>query len=224
MYITGNYINVPCDRIPFPLTTCPVCGGGIKIGRAFTEINPLRMFGLHDSQVTVFEEDPAVTGSVTKFNCQDPIRPCWLCDPTEDPAFLMLVGEKFYPTPEDFMNEGVAQGVSKRIPFIPKNLQVGKTVIYLAHHKAVAVTEPALLQHAMNCMEAEETGQPRLLETGKVSMSLGIFTAFVAQKIEKLYWQSELDAMTDEHKADLAARGISPVGIPDGDKDHDPKN
>jgi hypothetical protein len=49
---------------------------------------------------------------------------------------------------------------------------------------------------------------------------MGIFTAFIPQKIEKLYWQSELDAMSEKEKEQLSKRGITPIGIPDGDSDH----
>jgi len=33
--LVGNYISIPCDRLPFPLDVCPVCGHGIKLGRGW---------------------------------------------------------------------------------------------------------------------------------------------------------------------------------------------
>lgn len=50
---------------------------------------------------------------------------------------LMWVGEKFSPTPEDFVKEGVRQGVSKRINSIPNKFEINKDWILLAHMKAV---------------------------------------------------------------------------------------
>jgi len=140
-----------------------------------------------------------------------------MCDPRDEVAFIMGVGEKFYKTPSDFLEEAHRLGVSKRIPFIPKELELGKTVIYLAHPKAVEVKEPVALHQALSILEESETKQPRLLETEKVEKRLGIFTAFVPQRIEKLVWQSQA---TPEELERLEKRGITPVVIPDGHPDH----
>ena len=198
LYLCGSYTSISCDRLPYPLETCPVCGGGIKVSRGFTRINPSRLFGIHNG-------------------CKDHLRPCFMCDPRDEVAFIMGVGEKFYKTPSDFLEEAHRLGVSKRIPFIPKELELGKTVIYLAHPKAVEVKEPVALQQALSILEESETKQPRLLETEKVEKRLGIFTAFVPQRIEKLVWQSQA---TPEELERLEKRGITPVIIPDGDLDH----
>jgi len=105
MYLVGNYINRACDRLPYPLDVCPTCGQGIKVGRGMTGIIPSILFGTH-------------------ADCIDKYHPCFMCDPTDAPAFIMLVGERHYPTPNDFMNEGVRQGFSKRIAQIPRNFQI----------------------------------------------------------------------------------------------------
>ena len=198
MYLCGEFISSPCDRMPFPLTTCPVCGQGIKVTRGFTQVNPYRLWAIHR-------------------DCKDHFRPCFLCDPQDEPAYIMSVGEKYYKTPQDFVREALAMGISKRIPFIPKGLELGKTVIYLAHPKACEVRESAVLQQAMAIVEESQTNQPRLLETERVEKKLGIFCAFIPKRVEKLIWESEL---TDEKREQLEKRGISPVPIPDGDADH----
>ena len=197
LYLCGEYISMPCDRMPFPLTVCPVCGQGIKVSRGFTKINPYQLWGIHE-------------------NCQDAFRPCFLCDPQDLPAYIMLVGEKYY-TPESFLEEAQTMGISKRIPFIPRDLELGKTVIYLAHHKACEVKVAAAVQQAMSILEGEETQQPKLLETDRIEKKLGIFSAFVPKRVEKLVWESEL---TDEEREKLGKRGITPIAIADGDKDH----
>ncbi len=212
MYLFGENISSPCDRMPFPLTTCPVCGQGIKVSRGFTGINPLKLFGNHDGSLVELINDQPITAI-----CKDKFRPCFLCDPQDQPAYIMLVGEKYYKTPHDFMDEAQRMGISKRIPFIPKDLELGKTVIYLAHPKACEVKKPVALQQAMAIVEGSETNQPRLLETEKVGKALGIFTAFIPQRIEKLVWESEL---TDEKREGLTKRNITPIPIPDGDLDH----
>ena len=199
LYLCGEYIEVPCDRLPMPLTVCPVCGQGIKVSRGFTKINPHRLFGKHR-------------------DCDDRgPYPCFMCEPKDEPAFIMGVGAGYYKTPEVFLDEATSMGISKRIPFIPKGLELGKTVIYLAHPKACEVKVAPALQQAMGILEEARTKQPRLLETERNEKKLGIFCAFIPKRVEKLIWESEL---TDEKRERLEKRGITPVPIPDGDKDH----
>lgn len=197
LYLCGEYIHVPCDRLPLPLTTCPVCGQGIKVSRGFTQINPYRLWHIHQ-------------------DCRDRFRPCHACDPPDEPAYIMGVGAKYY-TPESFLDEAQHMGISKRIPFIPKGLELGRTVLYLAHPKAVEVKQPAILQQAMSILEESKTNQPKLLEVEKIERALGIFCAFIPKRIEQLVWQHEL---TDEKCKELDKRGITPIPVPDGDIDH----
>jgi len=198
LYLCGEFFSAPCDRMPFPLTTCPVCGQGIKVSRGFTQVNPYRLWGVHQ-------------------NCEDQLRPCFLCDPQDQPAYIMLVGAGNYKMPEDFLEEAHRMGISKRIPFIPKDLELGKTVVYLAHPRACEVKESAVLQQAMAIVEEAQTMKLRLLETEKITKALGIFCAFIPKRVENLVWESEL---TDEKREELEKRGITPVPILDGDKDH----
>jgi len=211
MYLCGEFISAPCDRMPFPLTVCPVCGQGIKVGRGFTEVNPYRLWGNHEKVVS---DQPGE--SHLEPICQDRVRPCFLCDPQDQPAYIMMVGKRYY-TPESFLDEALAMGISKRIPFLPKGLELGKTVLYLAHPKACEVKVQAALQQAMAIVEESQTKRPRLLETERVEKALGIFCAFIPQKVEQLVWESKA---TPEELEKLEHRGISPVIIPDGDADH----
>jgi hypothetical protein len=203
LYLVGGYSAIGCDRIPFPLPVCPVCHSGIKTGRGMTSINPALLFGTHK-------------------NCIDKTRPCWLCQPSEDTAFLMRVSEKFYPTPEAFLEEGLNQGFSKRIAQIPRHFILGKTVIYLAHINACVVKDTPELQKSFDDVEPSKRKlkatrdpklNPRLIEAEKVKRVMGIFTAFVPQRIEKIYWQNDLDKMSEEEKESLKKRGITPVGV-----------
>ncbi|MBA7661638.1 hypothetical protein ES703_69658 [subsurface metagenome] len=212
MYLCGEYISAPCDRMPFPLTTCPVCGQGIKVSRGFTQVNPFRLWGNHDGQGVILEGDVGGTQI-----CRDRIRPCHLCDPQDQAAYVMLVGAGNYNTPESFLEEAHHMGISKRIPFIPKDLELGKTVVYLAHPQACEVREPIALQQALAIVEGSDTNQPRLLETEKVSKALGIFCAFIPRRIERLIWESQA---SPEELEKLGKRGITPVIVPDEDKDH----
>lgn len=192
LYLCGNYINVPCDRLPLELKNCPVCGAGIHFTRSMTEVNPFRLFGNHE-------------------NCKDAQRPCHVCDPPDAPAYIMTVGKKYY-TPQSFLQEASAMGVSKRIAHIPKSLKLGETVVYLAHPEAVIIHIPPWVNSQDGVVE-----NPRLLDAEQDENRLGIFCAFIPQRIEMPIWKSEL---IEEKKAELEKRVITSVPIPDGDTDH----
>lgn len=197
-YLCSDGIWVSCDRLPLPVGVCPTCGHEIRFTRAFTEIDPLGLFGIHQP-------------------CYDKLRPCHICDPRDEPAFIMTVGAKYY-SPMSFLEEATEMGVSKRIPFIPRNLELGKTVVYLAHPEAVEVREPLAVQQAMSVVENRDNPQLRLLEVErKPTYEMGIFCAFVPTRVEKLIKESEATPETIEA---LKKRNITPVLVPDNDLDH----
>lgn len=187
MYLVGGILNAPCDRLPIPLECCPVCGQGIKVGRGVTKINPHKLWGSHS-------------------DCKDAIRPCLVCDAPNKVAYIMGVGERYYKTPQDFINEGEALGVCKRIAAIPKDLRIDKTVVYLAHPKACI----------KNGSGRTKKGQGKMLE-----YQLGVFCAFIPHKIEQLVWDKDLKGKRGRAlKKQLRKRRITPVPVPFGDKDH----
>lgn len=81
-----------CDRLPFPVTSCPVCGEGVKFPRSPREINPQRLFGVHNA---------CTEEGTTIWNV------CSVCKPKETAAYLLGVGEKFYKTPQMFAAEAM---------------------------------------------------------------------------------------------------------------------
>lgn len=61
-----------------------------------------------------------------------------LNDPTApERAGLIWIGESFYPTPQHFIAEALAQGVSRRLATVPTGLPIGETRIYFAHSKGM---------------------------------------------------------------------------------------
>lgn len=201
LYLVGGGLFTACDRLPLPLESCPVCGGGIHFTRAMTEINPARLFGNHEG-------------------CTDSFRPCHVCDPADDAAYIMSVGQKHY-TPQSFMEEAMRLGVSKRIPYIPKNMKLGHTVVYLAHPKAVAEKCEPVLQQAMAVAAGHGNDQTRLLDAEHHEYRLGIFFAFIPRAIEKIVTESYMSS--DEGKKEqekMAKKGVTLVPVPDSDEDH----
>jgi len=210
LYLVGDFHWKPCDRLPLEVGHCPVCGHGVHFSRNAAEINPFRLWGEHTYK-SVYELPHPKGFPVT---CQEPCSciPCFVCQPPDDTAFIMMVGEKFYPKPQDFIEEATKQGISKRIPALPKKLVLGETIIYLAHRKACNGHNPQQSELL------EGNGQGRLLDAEKkAEPKLGIFAAFVPRRIEKLIWESQA---TEKVIKDLEKRGITPVIIKDGDKDH----
>lgn len=209
LYLMGSMIGVGCDRLPLELTTCPACGHGVHFTRSLSEINALQLLGKHDDDPSIASIIGEVTGHGKTPTCQDKLRPCTVCDPEDDLGYVMMVGARHYATPQVFMAEAHSMGISKRIPFIPKKLKLGKTVIYLAHPKACRTTTK------------HEPEEGRLIDADTNGYALGIFCAFRPTAVEMPVWESDLKGRKGkEYKAKLEKRGITPVSIEDGDKDH----
>jgi hypothetical protein len=160
--LVGGAAFESCDRLPIEIGICPVCGSGIHTSRGIGRVNPLKLWGPHDSA----HYDKA---SGILETCRDP-KTCYVCYPSDAMAFLMFVGEKFY-TVQEFMQESRTMGVSKRIPAVPDGLVCGETVVYLAHRKTILTDKKD--------------------ESGNFIWLPGIFTAFVPQRVEKICWQSD---------------------------------
>ena len=113
-----------CGKLPFALGPCPVCGEGIRPSRQW-----------------VWVEADAVLASARKKPCaQEELDGCPGC-PLDlaakiGKAGLLWIGDKYY-TPASFTKEAKAMGISRRVAFVPKGFQVGKTWVLLAHIRAV---------------------------------------------------------------------------------------
>ncbi len=115
VYLMGEGLSTPCDRLPLEIKNCPVCGSGIKFSRGFQWLDFKRYANNHNP-------------------CRDS-QSCFVCYPRDGLYGLMWVGNMYY-TPESFIEEANRQGVCKKIANVPKKLKLGKTIILLAHRKA----------------------------------------------------------------------------------------
>ena len=213
LYLVADGLWAECDRLPLPVGSCPVCGEGTHFPRAPKEINPQALFGdhapcndgmfvrvshydwgggsSHEGWMSVAEVETLQRSGGNTVNV---LKLCHVCQPTDSIGYLLGVGEKFY-SPQTFITEARTLGLSKRIPAMPKHLELGKTWVYLVHRRA---------------MVDQATDEPQM----------AIFAAFIPQRVEMPVWESQL---TDKKREELQKRGITPVPIPDGDKDHAPK-
>lgn len=211
LYLVGGGRGIPCDRLPFELTVCPCCSQGIKPARGFTWVDVAKLFqGPHTRFANEFKTQPyprLVVGERELCDCAA-TNFCPLCVKPEvmGKAGLLWVGEKFYKTPESFIQEGqsmtvtpqgvpVPMGFSRRIKAVPQGFKIGETWVLLAHQKAVHTVWPT----------EPDTYTP------------GIFYVWRPTKLEKIL----PDTMQGSKEvADLEKRGISVVFVPAGDKDH----
>lgn len=115
-------LEAPCGKLPIPVIKCPTCGDGIKPSRGWTWINPQKLT-MHSIQKECF------TGVCHLCPVQ------FLYDGALELTGLIWIGEKFYPTPEDYLKECGQVGISRRIRTVPKGLVVGETYVLLAHRK-----------------------------------------------------------------------------------------
>jgi len=191
MYLVGFGIPVECDRLPYELTVCPVCGEGVKQSRGFTWLNWFEFAGKHEG-------------------CRDKYL-CPLCDPKEGDIFgLLWVGKKFY-TPESFIQEAIKMGVSKRIAQIPNKLELGKTRILVAHPEAVTNICPRY-NNPVNRYTCHLCGRNLDFVACQVidkPKSPGIIYSFIAQRVEKIITKEQSE--DEETIEKLKKRGITPV-------------
>jgi len=119
LYMRGSGIAVGCDRLPYVLKYCPVCGSGIKFTRGYQMIDWYKYTGVHED-----------------CGCR---KYCPVCYPQEEVTHaLMWVGDKHYD-PDGFIDEAQKQGICKRINAVPRDIIFGETWILLAHKKAGSV-------------------------------------------------------------------------------------
>lgn len=185
LYMVGEYTMVPCDRLPFLLDVCPCCGEGIKQTRGTTWIQPLKLFGGDHPTTNYINGVPAISYGCT---CLTKNPNCPVCFPSKHflvlddktgRALLLWIGAQHYPTPRDFMSEGIKLGFSRRIKSIPRDFEPGKTWVFFAHPKAI--------------IDNGNSGSSPL-DDKEPEYKAGIITAFIPQRFERIVKQSEYDA------------------------------
>jgi len=214
LYVIGTGLARECHRLPLPLTFCPVCGSGFKHTRGWVKLNPAKIFGKCPSEyleICPFCGEPLervdniwvkclgceAKIEFPKFERCECIKGCYVCNPPEK-AFLLWVGEKYYPTPEHFINEAIKLGVSKAVPSIPKDFELGVSKVYLAHLKAVRA----------------EVKDEQTLTGYKPIKIAGIFYAFIPQRFELLVKESDFKA-EEEKYLKMEEQGIEIIVVPD---------
>jgi hypothetical protein len=170
LYLVAPYgSSFTCGKLPVPLEICPTCSGGIKPSRGWTWVDADKL--------------------LAQKKCLAGARHCEFCPVganTYGRAGLLWIGSKFYPTPEDFINEAIDQGISRRIPAVPKDFVLGTTVL-LAHREAIVYTD----------------------ESDFVVKIPAVFSLFTPKAVEYVVRDSDSDDVIQNY----LERGITPVRI-----------
>lgn len=211
LYLVGAGLGVTCDRLPYRIEVCPTCGEGIKPSRGIRWMDGKKFFGGNCDKLL---QETFLPGEIQKEPVADcHLHHCAICNSDElGKVGLMWVGEKYYPTPEIFITEAQWRGVCKRIPAVPKDVDLGKTWVLLAHPKGIEKRQ--IDKHGKRLMQT-----PTGLTFGKIEHYPGIFYAFKPTKIEMIV----TDQTPPEEIEKLKERGITPVVVPHDDPDHNPK-
>ena len=166
MYVVSGGLGKACGKLPIILDVCPCCGGGIKPSLGWTWINPSLL---------------VEAGKCKPKGCKG----CVLAKPPEK-AGLLWIGETYYKSPEEFTAEAIKAGVSRRISSIPRNFELGKTWVFVAHRKLSTKTVDG---------KEEDVG--------------GIFHVFKPERIEYIIKGDE----TEEDLDRMEKRGITLIKL-----------
>jgi len=220
LYLVSGQLTSPCGRLPLELHVCPTCKGGIKQSRGWTWVNAAAL--LKDTQACSRAPSALSVGSEYCTTC--PASPVNLAKLGEKTG-LIWIGEGFYPTADDFMREASKLGVSRRISAVPRGFKLGEHWVLIAHPKAVTRTitwgEASDDEQATHRAQLEAGGWTDRYVPDHQPIQVtrkGIITLFKPTAIEKIVTESQ--AADDAEMDALAEKGITPVVVPDDDKDH----
>lgn len=201
MYLMGGSLSAPCGKLPRRCDQCPSCGHGMRPARGWTWVDGREWFSRGDCAENPLPLTREVLSDGLARDAGATCHGCPLRTPPER-AGLVWIGEKFYPTKEDFKREAATMGISRRLPTrsIPRGLVVGETLVLLAHRKGMPVTCPEC--NGMGHVQ-ERTGPglgpcERCNATGRVDVP-AIFSAFIPTHLEYVVKgtesEKELEAM-----------------------------
>lgn len=195
LYLVADGVAASCGKLPLPIERCPTCSHGIKFTRGFTWVDGDVLFQSVDCKATrclgvmcpmsdragktVIDNETVGVGSLGRCG-------------------LIWIGEAFYKTPGDWLQEANEQGISRRLSTVPNDFKVGETWVLVAHLKAIAV--PCTMKNVRECEVCK----------GKMwHYTPAVFQVFRPQAIEYVVTGNE----TEEELEKLVKRGLTPVRI-----------
>ena len=208
LYLVGPKLSGGCGKLPVELHVCPTCQSGFKQSRGWTWVAAKPLL---DSQAC------RLPGT------NMPAKGCDTCplggaiDQLGEKCGLLWVGGRFYPEPEDWAKEAGTLGVSRRIGALPRGFQLGEHWVLIAHPRAIKRT-PQTVEEEAELLDGNKARLQDELPLESFIIRKGIISAFQPTAIEKIVTESE--AKDTAAMDALRAKGITPVAVPDDDKDH----
>jgi len=205
--VTDAQMWTPCGRSSVALKACGACSKrgftcGIKPSRGWTWFEPAKVLGGKACE----------TGPVQCMAC--PLR-MPNGEAMQGEHGLLWIGEKFYPTPAEFMREAETMGVSRRISAVPRDFKLGTDYVFVAHRKHSSTPCKACKGKGHVLARPGEGGVNESVACeasgcdGGWRFEPGIFQVFKPTAIEYVI---RGDESYDELDA-LVARGIRPVRV-----------
>ncbi len=183
IYLIAPPPDAPCGKLPIPLETCPTCGEGWRPSRAPRWVDSDKLKAVKKCQLEL---------SAVHLLC--PLGE----NLQTGRALLIWVGEEHYATPDEFLREAQAQGISRRLASVPRDFELGKTWVFLAHRVCITQT-------CENCFGG---GCEKCAGKGLV-MKPGLFTFLRPTALEYVVTGKE----TEEELTRLEERGLSLVQV-----------
>lgn len=186
LYLMADGVGVTCEKLPIVCEVCPTCGGGVKPTRGWTWVNPTKLAEGKQCKKTYCNQC-AFGGKVER-------------------AGLLWIGRAFYETPQAWLAEVSAVGVSRRIRYLPKGFVAGETWVVVAHRQTgipcgcAVDAEGKKRKPRPACKECKGGGMVH----GKA-----IFHGFKPSRVEYVVKGDE----TAEQLERMEKRGIEPVKV-----------
>ncbi len=95
--------------------------------------------------------------------------------------YLLWIGKQYYPTPQKWIDEAAKQGISRKVKFIPDDIEIGKSIVAVAHSK---------VKFDLNMFNSSDEESAK---GGTFRIKPGIFFAFRPQRIEYIVNMKKLD-------------------------------
>jgi len=181
LYLVAEGTGRPCGALPIPLTRCPTCDCGIKPSRGWAWLTVDPLLG---PAVALCKGAPVMDG-IERSVPDASRRSCSRCPANNITGRhgLLWIGEQFYKTPQDWLEEATTQGISRRISTLPKGFKLGEHWVLVAHRKVI--------------LNPDGTYTP------------AIFQMFKPSAVEYITFGDE----TEEEIEALEKRGITPVKV-----------
>lgn len=197
LYLVARGIAEPCGKLPLRLDICPTCGTGIHPSRGWTWVSPGPLFRDRPC-VGAMDEEQACSGCPLADTGREHL-------PIGPRAGLLWIGAKFY-TPESWLEEAGRMGVSRRIPAVPRDFELGMTWVLVAHRTAIKEPCPS-------CLPPGQVPDPDpdcdACEGKSYIPHPAIFHAFRPDAVQYVVKGDE----TDDEIEGLLKRGIEPVRV-----------